>query len=47
MNDREEGVNICPKKSETVYQRFWGILKLDLMVNQASLKLSIGLVNYF
>ena len=34
-------MNICPKKSEIVFQWFWGILKRSVMVNQASLKLSI------
>ena len=28
------GVNICPKKSETVYPEIWGILKLSGLINQ-------------
>ena len=31
---KKAGVKICPKISETVYQPFWGILKLSGMVNQ-------------
>ena len=32
------GVNICPKKSETVYPEIWGILKLSVLVNQKIFK---------
>ena len=32
------GVNICPKKSETVYPGIWGILKLSVLVNQKIFK---------
>ena len=28
------GVNICPKKSETVCPEIWGILKLSGLINQ-------------
>ena len=41
------GVNICQKRSETVYHWFWGILKLSVMVDQDILKLSVGLLNSF
>ena len=34
------GVNICPKKSETVFPPIWGILKLAVLLNQKILKLS-------
>ena len=27
-------VNICPKKSESVYPEIWGILKLSGLINQ-------------
>ena len=56
LSSAKKDLNVCmllkgwifvQKKSETVYQWFWGILKLSVMVNQASLKLSIGLFNYF
>ena len=32
--EQEAGVNICPKKSETVYPEIWGILKLSVLINQ-------------
>ena len=33
--DEYSGVNICPKKSETVYPKIWGILKLSgLIIDQ-------------
>ena len=32
-------VNVCPKKSETVYPLIWGILKLSVLLNQKILKL--------
>ena len=32
--DEHPGVNICPKKSETVYAPIWGILKLSVLLNQ-------------
>ena len=31
-------MNICPKKSETVYPGIWGILKLSVLVNQKIFK---------
>ena len=34
-------MDICPKKSETVYRPIWGILKLSGVVNQKRLELSI------
>ena len=34
MKKVEAGVNICPKKSETVYPEIWGILKLSGLINQ-------------
>ena len=40
------GVNICPTKSETVYQPIWGILKLSGVLNQKILKLSIWGIPY-
>ena len=30
------GMNICPKKSETVYPPIWGILKLSVLLKTAS-----------
>ena len=30
----EAGVNICPKKSETVYPPIWGILKQSVLLNK-------------
>ena len=30
----EAGVNICPKKSETVYSPIWGILKQSVLLNK-------------
>ena len=40
------GMNICPKKSETVYWPIWGILKLSGVLNQKILKLSIRGIPY-
>ena len=40
----EQGVNICPQKSETVYPPIWGILKLSVLLNHYILKLSIKIL---
>ena len=32
-------MNICPKKSETVYRPIWAILKLSRVLNRKILKL--------
>ena len=32
------GVNICPKKSETVYPEIWPILKLSVLINHKIFK---------